>query len=188
MRARALAVLGLILGGSAAAEPLDWFASSWCYDAGGTRFEEHWTGEAGEMLIGMAETVAGDRITGFEYMRIERRGGTELYVGHPPRQLDRNITLAGRVLQGMDWLASLPRGHEALGFRADRATPVPIRRVRVAADVPVAERSAMEVLRTDRPTFEARIESRRNRRDERYQFPAGYIDLCHVPVPVRPLN
>lgn len=103
MRARALAVLGLILGGSAAAEPLDWFASSWCYDAGGTRFEERWTGEAGGVLIGMAETVAGHRITGFEFMRIERRGGTELYVGHAPRQLDRNITLAGRVLQGMDW-------------------------------------------------------------------------------------
>jgi len=39
-------------------------------------------------------------------------GGTELYavIGHAPRHLDRNVTLLGRVLQGMEWLASLPRG------------------------------------------------------------------------------
>ena len=36
-------------------------------------------------------------------------GGTELYVvtGHAPRQLDRNITLIGRVVQGME-LLSIP--------------------------------------------------------------------------------
>jgi peptidylprolyl isomerase len=41
------------------------------------------------------------------------------------------------------------------------------------------------VLRTDRPVFEQLIELRRNRRDEWYRRPAGYIDLCNVPIPVR---
>jgi peptidylprolyl isomerase len=41
------------------------------------------------------------------------------------------------------------------------------------------------VLRTDTPTFAALIESRRNRRDEWYLQPAGKIDLCSVPIPVR---
>lgn len=44
--------------------------------------------------------------------------GTELYVvtGHAPRHLDRNVTLVGRVLQGMELLTTLPRGTGALGF------------------------------------------------------------------------
>jgi len=38
-------------------------------------------------------------------------GGTELYavIGHAPRHLDRNVTLLGRVLQGIELLSSLPR-------------------------------------------------------------------------------
>jgi peptidylprolyl isomerase len=57
--------------------------------------------------------------------------------------------------------------------------------VRVAADVPEAERSRLELLRTDTATFDALVEARRNRRDEWYKVPAGYIDLCNVPIPVR---
>jgi peptidylprolyl isomerase len=62
---------------------------------------------------------------------------------------------------------------------------VPIRRLRIASDVPAAERSRLEVLRTDTTTFTALVESRRNRRDDWYKAPAGYIDLCNVPIPVR---
>jgi peptidylprolyl isomerase len=43
----------------------------------------------------------------------------------------------------------------------------------------------LEVLRTDTVTFAALVESRRNRRDDWYKVPAGYIDLCNVPLPVR---
>lgn len=116
--------------------------------------------------------------------------GTELYVvtGHAPRQLDQNITLAGRVLQGMELLSALPRGTGALGFYERAEQRVPIRRVRVAADLPEAERSAIEVLRTDTDTYTALIESRRNRRDEWYKHPAGHIDLCSVPIPVRAIR
>jgi peptidylprolyl isomerase len=115
-------------------------------------------------------------------------GGTELYVviGHAPRQLDRNITVAGRVLAGMELLASLPRGPAPMGFHEQADQHVPIERVRVAADLPEGERSPIEVLRTDTATFTALIESRRNRRDSWYKQPAGYIDVCSVPVPVRP--
>jgi peptidylprolyl isomerase len=30
------------------------------------------------------------------------------------------------------------------------------------------------------------VEARRNRRDDWYKRPAGYIDLCNAPLPVRP--
>lgn len=115
-------------------------------------------------------------------------GGTELYVvsGHAPRQLDRNITVAGRVLQGMELLSSLPRGTGALGFYEKPGQRVPIVHLRVAADVPAKERANIEVLRTDTATFTALVESRRNRRDDWYKQPAGHIDVCSVPVPVRP--
>jgi len=115
-------------------------------------------------------------------------GGTSLYVviGHAPRQLDRNITLAGRVVQGIELLSSLPRGTGPLGFYEKPAQYVPIRRVRIAADVPEKERTPLELLRTDTPTFTAFVDARRNRREEWFLDPVGHIELCNVPLPVRP--
>jgi peptidylprolyl isomerase len=43
----------------------------------------------------------------------------------------------------------------------------------------------LEVLRTDTQTFTDLVESRRNRRDEWYKVPAGRIDVCNAPLPVR---
>lgn len=113
--------------------------------------------------------------------------GNELYVviGHAPRQLDRNITTVGRVIKGMERLSVLPRGSGPLGFYAEGEARVPIRAIRVAADVPAAERERIELLRTDTPTFEALVEARRNRRDGWYVRPAGHIDVCSVPLPAR---
>jgi peptidylprolyl isomerase len=113
--------------------------------------------------------------------------GTELYVviGQAPRQLDRNIALVGRVVQGMESLAALPRGTGALGFYEKPEQYVKIKSVRLASEVPAAERANLEVLRTDTATFADLVESRRNRRDDWYKVPAGHIDLCNVPIPVR---
>jgi peptidylprolyl isomerase len=113
--------------------------------------------------------------------------GSELYVvdGQSPRQLDRNITLVGRVVQGMELLSTLPRGTGPLGFYEDAAQRVPIKAIRLAADVPEAERTKLQVLRTDTPLFDAVVESRRNRRDDWYKRPAGHIDLCNVAIPTR---
>lgn len=113
--------------------------------------------------------------------------GAELYavIASSARWLDRNITVAGRVVQGMEHLSSLPRGHGDLGFYTKDEHPVPIKSVRLAADVPEKDRVHLEILRTDTPTFAALVESRRNRHDEWYKRPAGYIDVCSVPLPVR---
>ena len=113
--------------------------------------------------------------------------GTELYavIGQAPRQLDRNIALVGRVVQGMQFLSALPRGNGPMGFYKDPAHQTKILRVRLASDVPSSERMHLEVLRTDTPTFEALVESRRNRSDAWYLYKAGKIDICNVPLPVR---
>jgi peptidylprolyl isomerase len=114
-------------------------------------------------------------------------GGTELYavIGQAPRHLDRNVTLIGRVVQGMELLAALPRGSGAMGFYEKAEQRVPIRAIRVAADVPAGERTLLEVLRTDTATFQALIESRRNRTEEWFKFQAGHIDVSNVPIPIR---
>lgn len=113
--------------------------------------------------------------------------GTSLYVvtGHAPRQLDRNITVVGRVRQGIELLSSLPRGTGPLGFYEKAEERAPIKAVRMAADVPLAERTPLEILRTDTPTFKAVVEAQRNRGGDWYKVAAGYIELCNVPIPVR---
>lgn len=113
--------------------------------------------------------------------------GAELYVvtGSAPRLLDRNITLVGRVLQGMDLLSTLPRGKGAMGFYEKPEERTPIARIRLAADVPESERARLEVLKTDTQTFADLVESRRNRQDDWYKVPAGHIDVCNVPLPIR---
>ncbi|MES2885170.1 MAG: peptidylprolyl isomerase [Pseudomonadota bacterium] len=114
-------------------------------------------------------------------------GGTELYavIGHAPRHLDRNVTLLGRVVQGIDLLSSLPRGTEALGFYKTKAQRVPISRVRIAADLPAGQRPALEALRTDTPTWAAYVDARRHRREEWFVEPTGHIEVCNVPLPIR---
>ena len=113
--------------------------------------------------------------------------GAELYavIGHAPRHLDRNVALVGRVLEGMELLAELPRGAGQMGFYTPEQRPLHIERIRVAADLPAAERTPLEQLRTDTRTFAALVESRRNRPEEFFKRRAGKIDLCNVPLPVR---
>jgi peptidylprolyl isomerase len=113
--------------------------------------------------------------------------GAELYVvnGHAARLLDRNVTLVGRVLQGMELLSTMPRGHAAMGFYEKAEQRTPITQIRFASEVPPAERANLEVMRTDTQTFTDLVESRRNRREEWYKVPAGRIDVCNVPLPVR---
>jgi peptidylprolyl isomerase len=113
--------------------------------------------------------------------------GTELYVvtGHAPRQLDRNIALVGRVVQGMELLSVLSRGSGPLGFYERPEQHVQITSVRLAADLPAAERLPIEVLRTDTASFRALAEARRNRRDDWYLVPAGHVDVCNIPIVAR---
>lgn len=113
--------------------------------------------------------------------------GAELYVviGHAPRHLDRNVTLLGRVVQGMEVLSTLPRGTGTLGFYENPAEYVPITSIRLGSDLPEAERAHVELLRTDTETFKSWIDARRNRREEWFLDPVGKIGLCNVPLPVR---
>ncbi|MEQ1580275.1 MAG: peptidylprolyl isomerase [Steroidobacteraceae bacterium] len=114
-------------------------------------------------------------------------GGTELYavIGHAPRQLDRNVTLFGRVVRGIEFFTTLPRGTGPLGFYEQPSERILIKSIKVAADVPEAQRVKLEVMRTDTPTFAALVDSRRHRQEEWFQYDPGHVELCNVPIPVR---
>jgi peptidylprolyl isomerase len=118
---------------------------------------------------------------------IDSGNGSELYVvnGHAPRHLDRNVTLVGRVLQGMEALSSMPRGGGAMGFYAEGESRPIIRQVRLGADMPEAERVDLQILRTDGDAFDAVIKARRHRRESWFHTPTGKVELCNVPLPVR---
>jgi peptidylprolyl isomerase len=115
--------------------------------------------------------------------------GGELYavIGHSPRHLDRNIANVGRVIEGIALLSARPRGSGQLGFyQTDHGeVPIPIRRVRLAADMPESERPQFEVMRSDTATFAAYVRGRANRGGQFFQIPQGGVDVCNVNVPVR---
>ena len=125
-------------------------------------------------VVGVGRDVAADS-----------GNGAELYAAiGPARNLDRNLTVVGRVVEGMALLASRPRGEAAMGFYGKPADVTPVR-VRFGTDLPPGERVSLEALRTDSATFAKIIDARRNRHDDFYAFPPGGVDVCNVPLPVR---
>ena len=130
-------------------------------------------------MVGVGRNLAPDTGT-----------GAELYVviGHGPRHLDRNIALVGRVLSGMDALAALPRGTEALGVYREGAARPAIRVARLVADMPAADRPGYEVMRSDAPSFRQWLAARADRKDDFFIRPAGAIDICNAMPPVRPVK
>jgi peptidylprolyl isomerase len=111
--------------------------------------------------------------------------GTELYavIGEAPRHLDRNIAVVGRVIEGIELLSSLPRGTGPLGFYEHNEERVPIVSVRMGDQVPGLP--AYEYLSTESASFARYADARANRRDAFFVQPAGGVDICNVPVPVR---
>jgi peptidylprolyl isomerase len=129
--------------------------------------------------VGVGRDLAPDTGTGGELSAV---------IGHGPRQLDRNIALVGRVIDGIDRFSTLPRGTEALGFYKDKSQYAPIASIRLASDMPVTDRPAYQAMDTASPTFARYLTLRANRHDAFYEVPAGGVDLCNVQVPVRKQN
>jgi peptidylprolyl isomerase len=124
--------------------------------------------------VGVARDAAPDTGNGSELFAV---------IGATARRLDRNYALVGRVIDGMENLSALPRGTAEMGVYAKDQVPVPITAVRVAADMPAAERPRFEYLRTGSAAFADYVQLASHRAD--YGVPSPGADLCAVPVPVR---
>lgn len=127
-------------------------------------------------MVGVGRNLAPDTGTGAELYTV---------IGHAPRHLERNIALVGRIIDGIEAMSALPRGTGPLGFYEKAEQRVPIRTVRIAAELPVRDRPAWQYLDSASPAFAAYAEARANRRDPFFNLPAGGADICNVPVPIR---
>ena len=99
--------------------------------------------------------------------------------------LDRNVTLIGRAIDGIEHLSTLPRGSGPLGFYEDAGDHVRIESVRMGDELPAADRVDIELLRTDTKTFRDLVEARRYRAEDWFVEPTGRVGVCNVPLPAR---
>lgn len=127
-------------------------------------------------MVGAGRNEAADSSTGAELYAI---------IGQAPRALDLNITVVGRVLKGMELLASLPRGTAAMGFYDKPEQRVTIQSARLLADIPAAERPALQVMRSDSKSWAQLLDARRNRSGW-YVHNPGRTELCGGLPPTRP--
>lgn len=140
-------------------------------EGGGTAWPVHCYG-----AVGVARDLSPDTGTGAELYAV---------IGHAPRQLDRNIAVVGRVIEGIEHLSILPRGTGEAGVYRTTAEHTPIRSVRMGNAVPPGEQPRFEYLATDSDSFARYLAVKANRNDTFYKVPAGAIDLCNAPVPIR---
>ena len=82
-------------------------------------------------------------------------------------------------------MQALPRGAAAMGFYDKPEQRTAIQRVRLLAEVPAAERPALQVLRTESATWAQLLDARRYRGGW-FVHSAGHIDVCSASVPTRP--
>ncbi|AXQ97309.1 peptidylprolyl isomerase [Pseudoalteromonas piscicida] len=104
-------------------------------------------------------------------------GGTEFYITlTPQRYLDKNTTVFGQLLSGMEHVQHLDRKPVA-----GQAYNI-IKGVTVLADVKGAP--SFKRLKTNTPVFEALIAARKNRAGDWFVDRPNHTDVCSVPVPV----
>jgi hypothetical protein len=68
---------------AATIESLSWMAGAWKGTMGRAGIEEHWIPPAGNMMMAVSRTVAGDRTIAFEFLRIEQRPDAIVYIAQP---------------------------------------------------------------------------------------------------------
>ncbi|MEO1965836.1 peptidylprolyl isomerase [Hyphomonas sp.] len=134
---------------------------------------------------------------------------TEIYIPLLPRRyLDRNYTVVGRVISGMDTVNRLARvapatpeetemlfgedkqlAAEAADARDDKLAPNRIIAAHVAADMPAETRPAFEVMKTPSPDWDALKDSKRDYSSISafVNMPPKVLDICTLPVPARPV-
>ena len=116
-------------------------------------------------------------------------GGTEFYIVlDAQRYLDRNLTIFGRVIDGMQYVQKLKRGVRAIESGVIQAPDVgdEILSMTVAADMDEMIRPKYQVQAMPSQAFEdAKTEKRLREEDFFYRKPPEILDICGFEVPVR---
>jgi peptidylprolyl isomerase len=116
-------------------------------------------------------------------------GSTDFYIviGQAPRYLDRNLTIFGRVVSGMDVVHRVIRGpSEANGMIAEGEPRTTIEKIVLAQDGPAAERKSVQVADTSSAEFRKVLQSRKKRGPPFFHHkPPEVLDVCQIPVATR---
>lgn len=116
-------------------------------------------------------------------------GSTDFYfvIGQAPRYLDRNLTIFGRVVWGMDVVQRIKRGPtRENGIIEKDLDRTYIKRMRLASALEDEERMDIWVADTNNKGFKNLLRERRNRSGKFFHHkPPKVLDVCQVPVPVR---
>lgn len=116
-------------------------------------------------------------------------GSTDFYIviGQAPRYLDRNLTIFGRVIDGMEIVQRIRRGPvDANGMIPEGAPRTEIVSAALGEKQPPAERRAVEVEDTNSSAFQAVLQSRRVRGKPFFHHkPPEVLDVCQVPIAAR---
>ncbi len=85
--------------------------------------------------------------------------GAELFtpIGQSARRLDRNYTVVGRIVDGMQYLSALPRSDAPMGMYASESEVLPIVAVRLASDIAPGERPRYQYRAADNPRYAAAV-------------------------------
>jgi Domain of unknown function (DUF6265) len=98
---------GLLLAGSFASagespqDDIDWLSGHWCGSGGSETIEESWLPPRAGRTLGVSRTMRGDRMSAFEFLRIEPVDGVPTYVAQPG---GRPPTRFKRSTGGVDWV------------------------------------------------------------------------------------
>ena len=111
--------------------------------------------------------------------------GAELFtpIGQSARRLDRNYTIVGRIISGMQYLSALTRSDADMGFYATAAERTPILSVRLASNMPAAARPHFEYRAADNPRFAAMVAAKENPKPPTVSL--GGANVCDIPLETR---
>jgi len=116
-------------------------------------------------------------------------GSTDFYIviGQAPRYLDRNLTIFGRVVWGMDVVQRIKRGPTLEnGIIEEDLKRTWIKRMQLASSLEEAQRLKIYVADTNSKGFKKMLRERRNRSNKFFHHqPPRVLDVCQVPVPAR---
>lgn len=78
----------------AAITDMAWLADAWTGMRNTSSVEERWSPPKGGAMLGVSRTVRGERMTGFEYLRIVERDGGLVYIAQPGGRAATEFVLA----------------------------------------------------------------------------------------------
>lgn len=137
--------------------------------------------EAGEQwlihcpgTVAMARSVEADSAT------------TDFYIviGQAPRHLDRNMSVFGRVIHGMEHIQRLPRGDAQTdsGVINDPEKRGKILSATLASKLPETERLKLQIQHTASQAMQTRLGQGRSMDNPFYKYKGnGKLDICYYP-------